>query len=329
VPVQTGQQLKRQLEVYGRAPGVKFTVASNPEFLREGTAVGDFLHPDRIVVGVDDPGAEKQLREIYAPILDRTFACPVHNGHCPPAPQPPFVVTTINSAELIKHASNSFLAVKISYANAIAELCERMGANVQEVTRAMGMDPRIGPAFLNAGLGFGGFCLPKDLQAFGRMAERLGYDFGLLAEVERINQERITRFLGKAKELLGTLSGRTVALLGLSFKPNTDDIRFAPSLSVMEELLREHALVRAYDPRASAKVRELFPTVTCAPNPYDAARGADCLLLLTEWEEFQRLDWERMGQAMKRRAVVDGRNCLDRQALKQAGFVYRGMGRPA
>jgi UDPglucose 6-dehydrogenase len=325
VPVRTAATLAERLAA--EHAGAEFEVASNPEFLREGTAIHDFLHPDRIVLGVSSPRAEQQLREVYQPLLERRFHCPTHQP-CT-APPPPVVVTDTTTAELIKHASNSFLALKISYANALADLCDLCGGDVEKVVEAMGLDPRIGPAFLRAGLGFGGFCLPKDLQAFGRMAERLGYDFGLLAEVERINQERITRFLGKAKELLGTLSGRTVALLGLSFKPNTDDIRFAPSLSVMEELLREHALVRAYDPRASAKVRELFPTVTCAPNPYDAARGADCLLLLTEWEEFQRLDWERMGQAMKRRAVVDGRNCLDRQALKQAGFVYRGMGRPA
>jgi UDPglucose 6-dehydrogenase len=324
VPVRTAATLAERLAAeHGSA---EFDVASNPEFLREGTAIYDFLHPDRIVLGVSSKRAEQQLRELYQPLLERRFNCPTHQV-CN-APPPPVVVTDTTTAELIKHASNSFLALKISYANALADICDLCGGDVEKVVEAMGLDPRIGPDFLRAGLGFGGFCLPKDVQAFGRMAERLGYDFGLLAEVERINQERITRFLDKARELVGDLSGKTVALLGLSFKPNTDDIRFAPSLSVIEALLREHAVVRAYDPCATAKVQELFPAATYASDPYEAAHGADCLLLLTEWEEFQRLDWERMGKGMKQRLVVDGRNCLDREALRKAGLVYRGMGRP-
>ncbi|MCI0403511.1 MAG: UDP-glucose/GDP-mannose dehydrogenase family protein [Acidobacteria bacterium] len=325
VPVRTAATLAERLAA--ERSGAEFEVASNPEFLREGSAIYDFLHPDRIVLGVSSLRAEQQLRELYQPLFERRFHCPTHQP-CT-APPPPVLVTDTTTAELIKHASNSFLALKISYANALADICDLCGGDVEKVVAGMGLDPRIGPHFLRAGLGFGGFCLPKDVQAFGRMAERLGYDFGLLAEVERINQERIARFLDKARELAGDFSGKTVALLGLSFKPDTDDIRFAPSLSVIEALLREHALVRAYDPRATAKVQELFATVTYASDAYEAASSADCLLLLTEWEEFQRLDWERMGNAMNQRRVVDGRNCLDPAALKRAGFTYRGMGRPA
>ncbi len=328
VPVQTGQQLKRQLEVYGRTPGVKFTVASNPEFLREGTAVGDFLHPDRIVVGVDDAGAEKQLREIYAPILDQKFTCPVHNGKCPPAPKPPFVVTTINSAELIKHASNSFLAVKISYANAIAELCERMGANVQEVTRAMGMDPRIGPAFLNAGLGFGGFCLPKDIQAFIHLAEKAGVDFSMLKEAERLNKKRIDNFLEKMRRSLWVLKGKRIGALGLAFKAHTDDVRFSPAIDVVKRLLAEGAHVCAYDPEAMDRAKFDGIQVEYAKDAAAVAKGADAVVILTEWPQFKQLDWKAMHDAMARPLLLDGRNLLDPAAMKAIGFEYHSIGRP-
>jgi UDPglucose 6-dehydrogenase len=328
VPVQTGQQLKRQLEVYGRAPGVKFTVASNPEFLREGTAVGDFLHPDRIVVGVDDAGAEKQLREIYAPILDQKFGCPVHDGKCPPTPKPPFVVTTINSAELIKHASNSFLAVKISYANAIAELCERMGANVQEVTRAMGMDPRIGPAFLNAGLGFGGFCLPKDIQAFIRLAEKAGVDFSMLKEAERLNKKRIDAFVEKMRRSLWVLKGKRIGALGLAFKAHTDDVRFSPAIDVVKRLLAEGAHVCAYDPEAMDRAQADGIQIEYAKDAAAVAKGADAVVILTEWPQFKQLDWKAMHDAMARPLLLDGRNLLDPAAMKAIGFEYHSIGRP-
>jgi UDPglucose 6-dehydrogenase len=202
VPAQTGEQLRRALDVYGRNSGATFRVASNPEFLREGTAVGDFFHPDRIVVGVEDEEAERLLREIYRPILEGRLRCPVHQPACPPGSATAFLVTTIASAELIKHASNSFLGLKVSYANVVADLCERIGADVQEVMRAVGLDPRIGPQFLNAGLGFGGFCLPKDIQAFIHLADRQGVDFGLLKEVEKINKRRIDQFMEKVQRAL-------------------------------------------------------------------------------------------------------------------------------
>lgn len=327
VPVQTGQQLKRQLEVYGK-PGVKFQVSSNPEFLREGTAVGDFLHPDRIVIGVDNPEAENQMRQIYQPILDQSFTCAVHAGKCPALPKPPFVVTTINSAELIKHASNSFLAVKISYANAIAELCEKMGANVQEVTRAMGMDPRIGAQFLNAGLGFGGFCLPKDIQAFIRLSERAGVDFSMLKEAERLNKMRIENFLEKARRSLWVMKEKRIGVLGLAFKANTDDIRFSPAMDVVRRLLAEGARVCAYDPEAMDRARSEKLAIEYAADAYGVADKADGLMILTEWAQFREMDWKRVQGMMARALVLDGRNLLDPAVMKSLGFEYHSVGRP-
>jgi UDPglucose 6-dehydrogenase len=328
VPVRTGEQLRRALEVYGRARGAKFQVVSNPEFLREGSSVFDFLHPDRIVVGVEEPGAAEKMREIYRPILERKFACPVHNGTCPPSPPPQFVVTTINSSELIKHASNSFLALKISYANQLADLCEKLGADVEEVTRAMGMDPRIGPQFLRAGIGFGGFCFPKDIQAFYRLAERSGMDFMLLKEAERINKDRIDRFLDKARRALWVLKGKQVGVLGLAFKPNTDDIRFAPALEILRLLLAEGASVRAHDPQAMKKTQAQFPTVNYCQDAYEVAGGADAVLLLTEWPEYRDLDWQRIHGLMVRPLVLDGRNQLEPRKMRELGFEYHSIGRP-
>ncbi|HEY1423572.1 MAG TPA: UDP-glucose/GDP-mannose dehydrogenase family protein, partial [Candidatus Acidoferrum sp.] len=225
VPARTGLELQRVLSAYGGGSD-RFRVASNPEFLREGTAVEDFFHPDRIVVGVEDPAAAEQLREIYRPILERKFTCPVHDGACPENYKAEFLVTTISSAELIKHASNSFLAMKISYANAVSDLCEKLGGNVEEVTHAMGLDPRIGTQFLKAGLGFGGFCFPKDIQAFISLAATVGVDFEILKAAERVNKQRIDRFLEKVNKALWVVKGKRIALLGLAFKANTDDIRF-------------------------------------------------------------------------------------------------------
>lgn len=328
VPVQTGQQLKKQLEVYGRNTGVKFEVASNPEFLREGTAVGDFLHPDRIVIGVDTGEAEKLLRGIYQPILDQSFHCPIHDRTCPGPAKPHFVVTTINSAELIKHASNSFLALKISYANAIADLCEKMGANVQEVTRAMGMDPRIGSQFLNAGIGFGGFCLPKDIQAFIRLAERASVDFSILREAERLNKRRIDLFLERAHRCLWVLKEKRVGVLGLAFKANTDDIRFSPAMDVVRRLVAEGALVCAYDPEAIGRAKAEGLNIQFADDAYGVAENADAVLLLTEWSEFRGLDWGRIRGAMARPLILDGRNLLDPKSMRALGFEYHSIGRP-
>lgn len=327
VPAQTGEQLRRALTVYGGNRDL-FRVASNPEFLREGTAVADFFHPYHIVIGVEDGETEKQLREIYRPILEGRFHCPVHRPACPPVAASVFLVTTIASAELIKHASNSFLGLKISYANLIADLCERLGGNVEEVTRAMGLDPRIGPQFLNAGLGFGGFCLPKDIQAFLRLAENNGVDFSLLKEAERVNKRRIDQFLEKVRRALWVVKDKQVGALGLAFKPNTDDIRFAPAIEIVRRLLAEGAVVRASDPVAMERARTVLKDVNFFADPYDVASGAEALLLLTEWDEYKNLDWKRVYASMARPLVLDGRNMLPPEQMAALGFEYHSFGRP-
>jgi UDPglucose 6-dehydrogenase len=328
VPARTGQELKRALAVYGRKSGVKLSVASNPEFLREGTAVEDFLHPDRIVVGVEDETSEKQLREIYKPVIERKFNCPIHSPACPEGPAPNFLVTTINSAELIKHASNSFLALKISYANMVADLAEKLGADIEEVMRAMGMDPRVGPSFLKAGLGFGGFCLPKDVQAFIHLAERSGVDFTMLREAERVNVRRIDRFCDKVREALWVVRGKQIGVLGLAFKANTDDTRFAPAIALIQRLIEQGAKIKAYDPEAMGRAKEILPDIDYCKSPYEVAEDSEALVIATEWDEFKKLDWDRVQKAMLRPLILDGRNLLSPKEMKALGFEYRCFGRP-
>ena len=327
VPARTGLELSRALSAYSKNSNVKFRVASNPEFLREGTAVADFFHPDRIVVGVEDPSSAAELREIYRPILERSFRCPVHNGTCPPGRIAEFLVTTINSAELIKHASNSFLALKISYANVIADLCEKIGANVEEVTHAMGLDPRIGGQFLKAGLGYGGFCLPKDVQAFIHLSASVGVDFDILKATESVNKQRIDRYFEKIRQALWVVKGKRVAVLGLAFKANTDDIRFAPALEVLRRLLEEGAVVHATDPEGMPRTRALFPQVHYHEDAYQALQGADAALVCTEWDSFRKLDWDRAGKVMARKLVIDGRNLYTPQGMREKGFEYYSFGR--
>jgi len=327
VPALTGVQLQKAMAAYSRGGELKFHVASNPEFLREGTAVKDFFHPDRIVLGVEDEGSAAKLREIYRPILERKFHCPIHAGKCPTNTTGELLVTTINSAELIKHASNSFLALKISYANVIADLCERVGADVEEVTHAMGLDPRIGTQFLNAGLGFGGFCFPKDIQAFIHLSASVGVDFEILKAAERVNKQRIDRYFEKIHKALWVVKGKRVAVLGLAFKPNTDDIRFAPALEVIRKLLEEGALVHATDPVAIARTKAIYPQASFHQDPYEALQGADAALLCTEWQVYRELDWERAGKLMARRLVIDGRNLYTRAKMQQLGFDYHSFGR--
>jgi UDPglucose 6-dehydrogenase len=326
VPVQTGAQLQKHLSVHSRN-GLSYDVASNPEFLREGSSVEDFLHPDRIVIGVDSPRAENLLRQIYEPIIRQTFTCPLHSD-CPNRKNPIFLVTDTNSAELIKHASNSFLAMKISFINMVANLCEEVGADVTKVAQGMGLDPRIGSTFLNPGIGFGGFCFPKDVQAFIRIAEKSGCDFSLLKEVERINQRRIEHFVEKIRKELWVLRGKKAAVWGLAFKPNTDDVRFAPSITLVKALLAEGAAVRAYDPEATEKARAILPEITYCADAYQAAEGADAILIVTEWDEFRQLDWDRLGRVVERPLIVDGRNMLDASEVKNHGFHYFSVGRP-
>lgn len=328
VPMQTGQKLARALAVYGGESKQQFFVASNPEFVREGSAVYDFLHPDRIVIGVSDSRSKSMLREVYRPIVERSFSqCPVHSGKCP-SKESPFLVTSINSAELIKHASNSFLAMKISYANFLADICESVGANVEEVVYGMGFDRRIGHAFLRPGLGFGGFCLPKDIQAFIRLAEDAGIDASLLKSVERINHKRIEHFLKNAIGALWTLKDKKIAILGLSFKANTDDVRSAPALELVSRLVQERAEIRVYDPEAMGNAMAILPSVEYCTDPYQAADGAEALMIVTEWECFKELDWTRVRSSMRRPLILDGRNLLDPTLMRNIGFEYHGMGMP-
>ncbi len=329
VPMQTGQKLKRALAIYGRNSGCNFSVASNPEFLCEGTAVSDFLHPDRIVIGVGDDSSETQLREIYRPLVEQNIPCPVHHGECPPRTAPRLVVTSINSAELIKHACNSFLAVKISYANLISDICENMGADVNEVVEAMGLDPRIGPHFLRPGLGFGGFCLPKDVQAFIKLGEKAGVDMSLLRDAEGINKKRIDQFLAKARQALWILKGKRIGILGLAFKPGTDDIRFAPAIELIRRLLVAQAQVQVYDPQAMSKTRAVYPSLTYCDDAYQAAEGAEAIMIVTEWSEFRTLDWARIERLMVRPLILDGRNLLEGPTMVVLGFEYQGIGRSA
>jgi len=324
VPVQTGAQLRKHLSVHS-TNGLTYDVASNPEFLREGTSVEDFLHPDRIVIGTDSTRAAGLLREIYEPIIQQKFSCPIHSA-CPKRKDPIFLATDTNSAELIKHASNSFLAMKISFINMVANLCEIVGADVTKVAHGMGLDPRIGPAFLNPGIGFGGFCFPKDVQAFIRIAEKSGCDFSLLKEVEKINQGRVERFVEQVRNEMWVLRGKKIAVWGLAFKPNTDDIRFAPALSIIRRLVAEGAQIQAYDPEAMEKAKKEIPDITYADDPYEAAKGADAVLLLTEWEEFKKVDWNRLATLVERPLIIDGRNGLSREDVVASGFHYIGIG---
>jgi UDPglucose 6-dehydrogenase len=325
VPVQTGAQLRKHLSVHS-TKGLKYDVASNPEFLREGTSVEDFLHPDRIVIGADSTGAAGLLREIYEPIVTQSFTCPIHAG-CPKRKEPIFLATDTNSAELIKHASNSFLAMKISFINMVANLCEEVGADVTKVAEGMGLDPRIGPAFLSPGIGFGGFCFPKDVQAFIRIAEKSGCDFSLLREVEKINQRRVEHFVEKIRKELWVIRGKKIAVWGLAFKPNTDDVRFAPSLTLVKTLIDEGAVVHAYDPEATAKAKAVIPNITYSADAYQAAIGADAILVATEWDEFRQMDWKRLLSVVEQPLVIDGRNMFGPEEISQHGFRYVSIGR--
>ena len=326
VPVQTGQWIEKTLAIYKKRPGITFDVASNPEFTREGMAVEDFLHPDRIVVGVSSSRAEAALRELYAPIVEGRFPCPIH-PECRVDRAVPFLVTDIASAELIKHASNSFLAMKISFANAVADVCEAAGADILQVVKGVGLDKRIGRAFLNAGIGFGGSCFPKDLRAFVKIAEKSGYDFTLLKEVGRLNVARRELVVEKLKRALWILTGKKIGLLGLAFKPNTDDIREAPALAIARRLIEEGAFVHGYDPQAAAKAKEAVPDLAICPDPYAVAEQAEAVVLCTEWPEFAALDFGRLKTSMVRPLILDGRNALDREKLTALGFEYIGIGR--
>ncbi len=309
VPVQTGEWVERTVRRHARK-GVAFDVASNPEFLREGSAVQDFMNPDRIVIGVESKKAEKILTDLYRPL------------------KAPIVVTDIKSAEIIKHASNSFLATKISFINAISRICEIAKADVQKVALGMGLDKRIGKSFLNPGIGFGGFCFPKDLSAFIRISEKLGYDFHLLKAVQDINEDQRKFFVKKIEDAIWNLNQKTIGVLGLAFKPNTDDMRFAPSLDIIAELQAHGARIKAFDPHAMGKARGLLKDVEYCKDAYAACKGSDCLVVLTEWDEFKELDLKKVKKLLKQPVIVDGRNLYDPETMKTLGFRYFSIGRP-
>jgi UDPglucose 6-dehydrogenase len=308
VPVETGEKVKKIIRENIKK-NIDFDVVSNPEFLREGTAIKDTLNPDRIVIGADSNKATEIMKKLYSPI------------------KAPIIITDIRSAELIKHASNSFLATKISFINAVAQICELSGADVEKVAEGMGYDQRIGRAFLNAGIGYGGFCFPKDVQAFIRIAEQYGYDFQMLKATHKINQEQKQNFVKKVKNTLNDLNDKEIGVLGLSFKPNTDDMRFAPSAYIIPELQKEGAKIKAYDPEATEKAKEILNDVEFCNNPYEAAKDADALLILTEWNEFKEIDIKKIKSLLKNPLIIDGRNIYNPEELKKEGFTYTSIGR--
>ena len=310
VPVKTGEKVAETIKRYCKSD-CDFDVISNPEFLREGFAVEDLMKPDRIVIGSVSERPNKAMQEIYKPFNS------------------PIIFTDINSAELIKHAANSFLAMKISYINAVAAICEESGANVEEVANGIGMDNRIGRRFLNASLGFGGSCFPKDLSAFIRISDELGYDFGLLKEVQKINEAQMSRFLKKITDTLWVLKGKTIGVLGLAFKQNTDDVRMSPAIDVCQRLLKEGALLRVHDPKAMDKAKELLPGdgVHYIDDMDEVSNGCDALVIATEWPQFKELDLAKSKKVMTAPIMFDGRNLFDPILVKELGFTYKSIGR--
>jgi UDPglucose 6-dehydrogenase len=333
VPVYTNEWISRALERNGVERHL-FDVVSNPEFLREGTAVADFLHPDRIVVGADSERAGAILRDIYAPLTSgqyyqREDGIP---GSCTVSQPPPLLMTSTKSAEIIKHASNAFLALKISFINAVSNLCEATNANVEQVARGMGLDTRIGPKFLRPGIGYGGSCFPKDVAAFRSVAEQLGIDFSLLSEVEKINVQQKKRFVNKVRSALWNLRGKRLGVLGLAFKGDTDDIRESPAIEIVQLLLNEGCTIAAFDPAAVKRTEQVLPAragLRYASDAYDAATDADALLILTDWPEFAELDLRRINQSLRYPIVIDGRNLYDPGTMTDHGFTYLSVGRPA
>jgi len=333
VPVYTNEWIRKVIERNG-VPRDSFDVVSNPEFLREGTAVEDFLHPDRIVVGADSQRASEVLEEIYLPLTGGEYyeRPDAIAGCCSTTKTPTLLLTSTKSAEIIKHASNAFLALKISFINAVSNLCEAADANVEQVARGMGLDSRIGPKFLRPGIGYGGSCFPKDIAAFRSVAEQMGVDFSLLSEVEKININQKKRFLNKVRSALWTLRGKRLAVLGLAFKGDTDDIRESPAIDLVEMLLAEGCTVVAYDPAAMVRAEAKIPRsgqMQYVRSVQEAAADADALLILTDWQEFARLDLAQLRSVMRYPIVVDGRNLYDPQQMMDNGFTYLSIGRPS
>ena len=311
VPVKTGEKVAETIKRYNKAK-VDFDVVSNPEFLREGFAVDDLMHPDRVVVGTLSQRPVARMKEVYGPF------------------KAPIICTDINSAELIKHAANSFLALKISYINAVAAVCEASGANVEEVAEGIGLDERIGRRFLNAGLGFGGSCFPKDLSAFISIAEQLGCDFNLLKEVQRINANQMDRFMKKIEETLWVMKDKKIGVLGLAFKQNTDDTRTSPAIDLCQRLLKEGASLRVYDPKAMEKAKDQLPPGDAVEYVEDMnliGEGCDAIVVATEWPEFKELDLEKARTDLSHPIIFDGRNLFDPKRMEELGFIYKSVGR--
>jgi UDPglucose 6-dehydrogenase len=312
VPVETGFWVEHTIKVNlpkAKRAKICFDVASNPEFLRQGQAINDFMNPDRVVIGVEGPEAKRLLLELYRPLKTN------------------IVVTDIKSAEIIKHASNSFLATKISFINAISQICEKVGADVVKVAEGMGMDKRIGRGFLDAGIGYGGSCFPKDIDAFIAMSRKNGYDFQLLKAVRKINEEQKKDIVKKIKGALWILKDKQIAVLGLSFKPNTDDLRNAPAIDIITRLRREGANIRAFDPHSMKKAKEILPYVKFCGSVYESAKGSDCLIIATEWNEFRELDFARIKRLMRQPVLADGRNIYEPEFMRKLGYRYIGLGR--
>lgn len=317
VPAITARWIGRTIRRFagnGHAEALNFDVASNPEFLQEGVALKNISQPERIVCGVESERARRILEEIYKPVSS------------------PLLITGLSTAEIIKHAANSFLSMKISYINMVSDLCDTLGADVTKVAEGIGMDPRIGPGFLQAGIGFGGYCFPKDLRAFIYLAEEYGVDFSLLKQVEAINEKRIEMFVKKVRSALWVLDAKTIGVLGLSFKPGTDDTRESPSLRIVDALLHEGASLRLHDPKAMPLLSKVLTKdqgkLCYCDTPYDVAKRAEALLILTDWPEYKQLDWRKIREEMALPMILDGRNLLDPETMREAGFEYMSIGRP-
>ncbi len=332
VPVYTNEWIRRVIERNG-VPRELFDIASNPEFLREGTAVVDFLHADRVVLGADTERAGDLLKRIYTPLTSGAY---YRSANMVPGPRgeedpPPVLLTSTKAAEIIKHASNAFLATKISFINVVANICEEAGADVEQVARGIGMDSRIGPKFLRAGVGYGGSCFPKDVAAFRHVAEQMGIDFTLLKEVAKINDEQKRRFFQKVRSALWTLRGKKIGVLGLAFKGGTDDIRESPAVDIVRQMLHEGSIVSAYDPAATDRAREVIPSgpqLRYVDDPYAAAQDAEALVILNEWQEFAELDLKRLHYTLRYPIIIDGRNLYDPAVMLEHGFTYLSVGRP-
>jgi len=312
VPIGTGRLIQKILKEAGKSE--LGSVVSNPEFLREGSAIEDFMKPDRVVIGASDPEAAALMKEIYAPLHSLEI---------------PFVVTNVESSELIKYAANGFLAVKITFINEIAQICEKVGADVQDVARGMGLDSRIGPKFLQAGPGFGGSCFPKDTSSMADIARKYGYDFQIVEAVLRVNDDIQQRMVTKIVDALGgDVSGKTIGVLGLAFKPETDDMRDSPAIAVIQGLQKKGAKIRAYDPQAMKNSKSIFTDLTYCDDAYETASGADALVIATEWNEFRALNFERVKKALAQPVVIDLRNVYDPKRMAAEGFRYFSVGRP-